>query len=75
MKLYTAMNIKNQVGYIDGLTTGIMATPALVPTVLTVTAFARNIHNCLAETQLSVAFASTNPFNYKDSSSFQIELP
>jgi len=50
MKLYTAMIIKNQVGYIDGKTTGIEATPALVPTVLTVTALARTNNNCLAET-------------------------
>lgn len=46
-----------------------------MPTVLTVKSFARDVDDCLRDTKLTVAFQSSNPFNYKDSSRFQIEVP
>lgn len=66
--------MQNKVGFIDGKTEGIIASPGLTATVLTVTALTRSSNNCLGETQLTVSFSSTNAWLYKDSSRFQIAL-
>ena len=72
MKFYTGMQVQNQVGYIDGKTSGIIASPPLSPTVLTLSSLTRSTHNCLSDSQLTVSFSSTNAFLYKQSSRFQI---
>ena len=47
MKLYTAIIYKSQHGYIDGLTSNILATPKLKRTVLTLEHFKRDNNNCI----------------------------